>query len=413
METQLEMLSGQTLSPTEKVKRINSLDTIRGVALLGILLMNITGMGLYHAYDDPTVTGGATGWDLKVWWLNSMFFEGTMRGMFTMLFGAGIVLFNSRTVGNINGVSVTDAFFRRLLWLVLFGMIHNYILLWNGEVLYAYAITGMFVFALRNWNPTRLILASSVLLALMLLIYIRDYQGPKTKFDKATAAELKAKKSKILTKEDSTSIQEWKSEIAEAKPSQEKINKEVKKRHEGYWDNLKSKASAAEYMETTYMYRHFFLEMAAMMLLGMALLKNGILKAEKSNRFYLIMALTGYGIGLTVNYLETSYILDSKFDVLAMARAYMSYDLGRVPTTFGHIALIMLFIKSSILPFLQRSLSAVGQMAFTNYIMHSLICNFIFLGYGFSMFGKLHRHELYYIVFIIWLLQLILSPIWL
>jgi uncharacterized protein len=81
--------------------------------------------------------------------------------------------------------------------------------------------------------------------------------------------------------------------------------------------------------------------------------------------------------------------------------------------TCGHIALIMLFVKSGILPWLRKSLAAVGQMAFTNYITHSIICNFIFLGYGLSMYGKLQRHELYYIVIGIWIFQLIISPIWL
>ncbi|MEI9945057.1 MAG: hypothetical protein WDN26_12675 [Chitinophagaceae bacterium] len=78
------------LQPVSNEERINSMDVTRGVALLGILLMNITGFGLPYAYSNPTLFGGATGWNLKVWWLDSMFFEGTMRGMFSMLFGAGI-----------------------------------------------------------------------------------------------------------------------------------------------------------------------------------------------------------------------------------------------------------------------------------------------------------------------------------
>ena len=73
----------------------------------------------------------------------------------------------------------------------------------------------------------------------------------------------------------------------------------------------------------------------------------------------------------------------------------------------------MLFIKSALLPFLQYAFASVGQMAFTNYIMQSLICNFIFLGYSLAMYGELQRHELYYVVFGVWLFQLIISPIWL
>ena len=110
------------------------MDTIRGISLFGILLMNIVGFGLYKAYFDPTNNGGATGWSLKVWWMNLLFFEGTMRGMFSMLFGAGILLFTGRSVQSNQGTVVTDAFFRRLLWMILFGVIHCYLLLYLGPL---------------------------------------------------------------------------------------------------------------------------------------------------------------------------------------------------------------------------------------------------------------------------------------
>lgn len=118
--------------------------------------MNIVGFGLYKAYDDPTNSGGATGWDLNVWWINSMFFEATMRGMFSILFGAGIVLFTDRSENN-SGSSVTDLYSRRLLWMVLFGVIHCYLLLWDGEILYSYGIVGMFAFSFRHLKPKHLI----------------------------------------------------------------------------------------------------------------------------------------------------------------------------------------------------------------------------------------------------------------
>ena len=150
-----------------------------------------------------------------------------------------------------------------------------------------------------------------------------------------------------------------------------------------------------------------------MMLLGMAFLKSGIIKAQKSNRFYIIMGMIGYAIGLSVNYWETSYIIKHNFDIVAMELTGITYNVGRVFTTMGHIAVIMLFIKSGILMFLQNALAAVGQMAFTNYIMQTIICNTFFLGFGFSMYGRMQRHELYYVVFGVWIFQLIVSPIWL
>lgn len=401
------------LAPTTSAQRISSLDIIRGVALLGILLMNITGFGLYHAYSDPTVMGGATGWNLKVWWMDSMFFEGTMRGMFSMLFGAGIVLFTTRKNMNGSADSVTDVYFRRLLWLFLFGIIHAYVLLWDGEILYPYALVGMFVFSFRHWQPKSLIIGTIVLLIITTAWAASDYFNIKSKFDKAAVAETKKSSGAVLSKEDSLSIKGWEGELAEQKPSQEKIDEDVAAHHKGYFSVMMYKVPINRMMQTFVMYRYFFFDIFAMMLLGIAFLKTGILKGDKSSKYYLTMVMVGYGIGFTVNYFESDYKISNAFGLVPMAKAEISYDLGRVFVTIGHIGLILLFIKSGILLFLQRSLAAVGQMAFTNYIMHSIICNIIFLGYGFSMYGKLQRYELYYLVISIWIFQLIVSPIWL
>ena len=123
--------------------------------------------------------------------------------------------------------------------------------------------------------------------------------------------------------------------------------------------------------------------------------------------------LVGYLVGLSVNYYETMIEINSNFDVVEMSKAGQTYQLGRFFTTLGHIGLFMLFIKSGILGFLQNALAAVGKMALTNYLMHTVICTTYFLGFGFGMFGKLQRYELYYVVVAIWIVQLIYSPIWL
>lgn len=191
------------------------------------------------------------------------------------------------------------------------------------------------------------------------------------------------------------------------------MNDAIEELNKGYFSIVMYRAPRNQIMQTTIMYRVFFWDIFAMMLLGMAFLKNGIFKAEKSKRYYLIMALAGYAIGIGTNYWETSYLIHHQFEILTFYLTDITHELGRVPTTIGHIGVLMLFIKSGVLSFLQRALAAVGQMAFTNYIIHTIICNIIFMGFGFALFGKLHRHELYYIVFGIWIFQLILSPLWL
>jgi uncharacterized protein len=401
------------LSPTGKAERINSLDITRGIALFGILLMNIVGFGLFNSYADPTNMGGSTGWNLKVWWINTMFFEGTMRGLFSMLFGAGIILFTSRVTDHTQGLSVTDTYFRRILWLLLFGIIHSYLLLWSGEILYPYALIGLIAYSFRNWLPKHLVAGAVILLIMAMALNTYDYTTTKNIAEAASAAEIKKDSGNELSKAEQASIAKWEEIVSDEKPTPEQIADHVAERHKGYLSNVLFRAGKSEYMQTTYMYRHFFWDIFAMMLLGMAFLRNGIFKAARTNRFYLIMAIAGYSIGLTTNYLETDYLMRQQFSILSFLKADITYDVGRVFTTLGHIAVIMLFIKSGLVMFLQKALAAVGQMAFTNYIMHTIICNILFLGFGFALFGQLQRYELYYVVFSIWVLQLILSPIWL
>ena len=407
------MQSATDLKPISKKERINSVDTIRGVALLGILLMNIVGFGLYRAYFDPTNSGGATGWDFKVWWINSMLFEGTMRGMFSMLFGAGIVLFTSRSEENSQGVSVTDAYFRRILWLLLFGVIHAYLLLWYGEILYPYALIGLIAFSFRHWKPKHLIIGTVVLCTVLTALNTKDYFQTKQISDAASTATLKKSNGDSLTKDETQAISGWDEIVGSKKATPAGFAEAKEKLSKGYFSIVWFRATLSQFMETTIMYRVFFWDIFAMMLLGMAFLKNGILKAARSTKYYIVMMLAGYAVGIVTNYWETSYIVNHNFEILSFAFTDITHELGRLPTTIGHVGLIMLFIKSGVLPFLQRSLAAVGQMAFTNYITQTIICNTIFLGFGFGMFGKLHRYELYYIVFGIWIFQLITSPIWL
>jgi uncharacterized protein len=407
------MQTQEILTPTNQTQRINSMDIIRGIALFGILLMNIVGFGLYKAYFDPTNNGGATGYNLTVWWMNTLFFEGTMRGMFSMLFGAGILLFTGRKSESMEGTVVTDLFFRRLMWMVLFGVIHSYLLLWDGDILYTYGIVGMFAFSFRHLLAKKLIIIVSVMLVVATALEVKDYFQIKGIFENATAATVKKNKGAKLSNDETKAIAKWEDKIKENKATPATLKEEMTARSKGYWSIVMHKAPENMLTQTVGLYRYGFWDTLAMMLFGMAFFKMGILKAAKSNRFYWKMVLIGYGIGITVNYFEGSHIVSSNFSILSIYKTYMTYHLGRIPTTCGHIALIMLFVKSGFLPLLQKSLAAVGQMAFTNYITHSIVCNIIFLGYGFSMYGKLQRYELYYIVFSIWIFQLIFSPIWL
>jgi len=400
------------LQPTAGKNRITALDILRGISLLGILLMNIPGFGLYKAYDDITNSGGSTGWNLNVWWINSMFFEGTMRGIFSMLFGAGILIFMGRTQEGQSAVSISDLFFRRLLWLLVFGVLHCYVLLWDGEILYAYAIVGMFAYSFRMLPVRSLIAAATLVLLVATAFSVSEWYQLKNIQASSLTAHEKKERGEKLTSEDEKSIEAWDEKVKEMKATPEQLQEEIDARSKDYFSILVHKIPENQYMQTTFLYRINFWDILAMMLLWMALYKSGVIIAERSTRFYVYMILAGYSIGLTVNYLELQNIMENQFSLMSLHEGWISYNLGRVPLTIGHIGLIMLFIQSGFLPWLKRSLAAVGQMAFTNYLMQSVICNTIFLGFGFGLYGKLQRYELYYIVAGVWIFQLLISPVW-
>jgi len=142
-----------SLAPTERDERIGMLDATRGIAVLGILLMNITGFGLPQSYDDPTNWGGYQGINLTTWRIAALFFEGTMRGLFTLLFGAGALLFLQRHAARHTGLLPADLYFRRTMWLIFFGLVNAYALLWSGDILYYYGVTGLLLFVFRNVAP--------------------------------------------------------------------------------------------------------------------------------------------------------------------------------------------------------------------------------------------------------------------
>jgi uncharacterized protein len=400
-----------SLVPLQKAERIQSLDVMRGIVLCGILLMNINGFGLAHSYSDPTVSGGADSWNLVTWVTTNLFFEGTMRALFSLLFGVGMFFLLDRLEQKGAGIEAANIYFRRMLWLLVFGLIHGYLLLWTGEILFGYAIMGLFVFSFRNMPPKKLIATALLLFAIGAFWSYCDYQKDlKYIANVAKAKEFRAK-GKTLSKELLEASQKW--EKREWERSAEGIQFYNQNMRKGYTDVVAFLAPINRFYDKFYTYRYDLWDVLSMMLLGIALFKLKILTAEKSYRFYLVMVILGYGIGLTVNYFEIYNIYVSNFSYLSFSKTNITYDLGRVPVAIGHIGVIMILCKLPILKWLKFRIAAMGKMALSNYIMHSIICMIVFTGVGFGLFGKLQRYELLYVVVSIWIFQLIVSPIWL
>ena len=403
-------------APTSAAERIFALDTIRGFAVLGILLMNILGFGLSGpAYEFPIdIVGGNTGPNLWAWVAEMFYFEGTMRGLFTLLFGAGVVLYTSRLEKAGIGVRSADLYFRRNLWLWIFGIFNAWVLLWSGDILYFYGLSALFLYVFRHQSARRLLLFGLLVLSLQTIQGTRYYLEASEAKAAAPALEAKAAKDIKLTDDEAAKLEAWGNVASGPHPDPGDIAKSKALVQGSYASAAQRAHMRAWGAETTFFAKKGLWECLGMMLVGMALFKSGALTLGWSTRAYATMLVLGYGIGLSVNYWEIRHIMDSGFEPLAALLPWtVTYDLGRVPTTFGHVALAMLVVRGTSMRGLLKPFAAAGQMALTNYLAQSVICLFLFTGAGLAWFGTLQRYELYYVVLAIWIVELAWSPLWL
>ncbi len=405
--------------PVLQADRIKSVDMIRGFALLGILLMNIPGFGFNWDGWPNILRGPHNTKDYYTLAAIFSFFDGTMRGLFSMLFGAGMILFTLNKKELPDGPSVAEFYYRRLLWLVLFGVFNAFILLWFGDILFYYGLCGMLLFVFRKTNPKWLLVLGFVCVAIGMLKSQLDWNETRGKRKAYTEAVKAEKENKKLTDEQEAAKTEWtEMERRRTQPDTTFTNRNLRKMRSGYGTIFTYWTPMNADNETWGMY-HGLWDMLSMMLIGMALLGWGFLSNRLSTSTYAMWLLIGYGIGIPIGLLAFKEGLLVQFaefgnyvDRYRISHQLL-YDVRRILLSIGHASLLLLIFRSRIVPWLMKALANVGQMAFTNYLMQSIICTWIFYGYGFGYYNKLKFHQLYYVVFAVWIFQLIFSSIWL
>lgn len=400
-------------APVVAGERINSVDVLRGFALLGILLMNIQNFGLPGAaYETPPAWGGATGWNLYYWVANQILFEGKMRFLFSLLFGAGIILMTGRAEARGAGIKTADVYLRRNLWLVLLGMIHGYFI-WEGDILYSYGMTGLGLFVFRVLPVKKLLITAGIV---FLLINISTGGFVYSLLNRRTEglAALKVEEKK-RTKEQKKAVESYQEALdsADIVKRRAKIEEQVAEFRKGYIASIGRRAPNVFGGQTAAMLKFLLWDVAFPMLLGMALFKAGVLSAEKSAAFYARMAATGYALGIPVLAYSTKVLMDSYWDPWSEPFLLSTYEYGRLTVGLGHLGLVLLIFKLGWLRPVTYLLSKVGQMALTNYLLTSILMTLYFNGYGLGMFAVLERHQLLYVVFSMWSINLIISPLWL
>lgn len=401
--------------PVRQGDRISSVDTLRGFALLGILAMNITAYALFHGFDfRPIALGDIGKWNLLLWAARFVLFEGKMRALFSMLFGAGVVLLTSRLEKRGEGSRAAEIFQRRNLWLLAIGVLHGYFL-WFGDILYTYALTGiLFLYPCRKLSPRKLIAAGLAVLAIGFINLGMRYEKRKGLEQRAVAAQAEETAGKQLTAQQKEDLMAWNKVWNRWHPDRAALDKDAAEMRSGYWTVTKRNMDTTMEIESIDYYRLGFCDSLGMMLIGMGLLRCGFLSGQLSWRVYAGTAAIGYGIGLPLGALSTWEVWSHGFAVISMVKwELLPYDLERLATAIGHASLVLLIVKAGALQWITRPLAAVGQTALSNYLGTSVICTLIFNGYGLGLYGKLQLSPLLCIVAGIWVVNLVASAIWL
>jgi uncharacterized protein len=400
-----------TIAPVSADERIRNIDMLRGFAVLGILAMNIVGFAFpFPVYSDPTVQGGSSGINLWVYFFNAFFVDGKMRGLFTLLFGAGVYLLATRAEKRGGGVDIADIYYRRLLWLLAFGVFHAYCL-WAGEVLYPYAVLGLVLFPFRKMNPKGLLVLAGVLTVAMFCFDARHAYEAGEAQQKAQAAQALKAEGKTLTKDQQADLTKWEERVSRNKPDAESLQKTRAEFTGSFVSQVKARAKIVGFWHSIALYSPMQLDMLVMMLLGIALVKTGVLTGERSNSFYWKLAAAGVAVGCVFQGIEVYLLWRHWFELVWMDWAFVYYQPGRIGFTLAFVAFWMLIAKHGFLTGVRNRLAATGQMALTNYVAQSVICTFLFD--TLKLYGTMQRYQIYYVVFAVWAVELAWSPIWL
>jgi uncharacterized protein len=404
-------------APVTPAERVTAVDVLRGVALLGILPMNIVGFAWpFTAYFDPTAGGGFAGLDRVIWIVCHIVFDQKMLTIFSMLFGAGLVLMGNRAEAR--GRSITSIYYRRVLWLLAIGMVHAY-LIWDGDILVTYAQCGLLLFLFRRLSPRTLIILGASLILLAALIGFGFSVGIEFVRDTAAAAAVAKQAGEKPSRLQRALSNAWEQGLrAEFDPSPEQRaktrNEEIAIYRDGYLGIVLLRATHLIVMHTVAFVMVLMWGIGGRMLIGMGLMKLGVFAAARSARFYVGLTALSYGLGLPLVAYDTIALIDRGFAAPTLLRSKMAYnEIGSVLVALGHVGVVMLVVRAGLLSGLTRRLAAVGQMALTNYLTHSLVCTTIFYGYGFGLFATINRTGLTGIVLAIWAVQLFVSPLWL
>ncbi|MFN8117821.1 MAG: DUF418 domain-containing protein [Bacteroidia bacterium] len=411
------------LTAVKLTERIKVMDVIRGFAVLGILLMNIPGFSTHEffLYWHDTLKGETT--TNGILFKGSMIlFDGKMRGLFTLLFGAGLMLFIENKQDN--SIRVADLYFKRMMWMLFFGLIHAYIFLWGGDILYEYAMCGIFAFAFRNMKARNLLFFSLSILAVVIYFSGSAFLERKEKYIEYKQVEKRLQEHKPVNEKQQEVYDEFVNIKGTFLPfSKEHIHnltEDIYKREVKIKSDYSTLVVKNAEEISVYHTQEFFMDMwesFATILLGMALFKFGFFQEKLNNNIYRVFAFIGVPLGIALSAISVLNMVYTQTGLIdAMENRNFSINhiggIGRIILTVSYASTLILLFRVKWLKSFFALFANVGRMALTNYIMETVLCSLYFFGFGLNHYGVYDAKELVLFVSVIWLIQITYSNIY-
>ncbi len=377
--------------------RILTLDVIRGVAVMGIFSVNVIGFAMIEsAYFNPAAYGGHTGASLALWAANMILVDGKMRTLFSMLFGASMLLVIERAERS--GRSGWWTHFRRMVILLGFGLLHYYFI-WFGDILTLYAVSGLIAFLCRRMPVEKLIALGATLLAANMLLFGLFLHGQYLADIAAHAPGASA-----------SAIRAWNEGLGTLYPSAAEIAKD-KALHLGSYVNFVAH-NLARWTSLFGANLPFLIDTVGLMLLGMAGFKSGFLTGEWADSRYRRIAVPALAIGGAAGIATVAYDIASNFYVVGIMSAFVVAGTPFITImAVGYAALIVLLSRGNG-PLTQR-IAASGRCAFTNYLGTSILASLVFYGWGLGLYGSVSRWQAWLLAPVVWAIMLLWSKPWL
>jgi uncharacterized protein len=359
--------------------RLITLDALRGFAVMGILAMNIVAFSMPEwAYVTPAAYGGDTVADRIIWLLSYVLLDGKMRGLFSLLFGASMMLIidNAQAKGD----SAKTVHFSRMTWLAIFGLVH-YFIIWFGDILFLYAAIGSLAFMFRHWEARRLIKWALIIYGIGFAIWSLQFGG--LQILQFMAAQPGASPDIVKMAQDIFKGSEFDTNPA--------VYLDV---YRGNYVGIFAKRLEEWFRPLTLVFQSGT-ETLPLMMIGMAGKKNGFITGNWYRTDYMRWARKMIVPGLIINAALGAWVIAADYDMMTALAALLAWGLlPRIMLTVGYAAMLILLIQRlEGSEFIDR-VAAAGRAAFTNYLGTSIVMTTIFYGYGFGLFGHVSRAAL-------------------